>query len=253
VALGWLGPAPGFSSDETAKATMTAVEEAAARGDRLALRRHMDDGDAAVQAAAFEALSAEDAGSAVEALIEIVKAGRQPTRWQALRLLDQSPQADQREVEEVLRDAQADADPLVSEYARGALAARAEGQSDERDEQALLDGLRSTDAAVQAAAFETLAAQDADAAVHDLLAAATDPGNPARLQAFRLLAESPQVGEDTKVAALRDAVADPDPELSDYARRALARRAAPSGSHERGGSSETRLLESGGDGPGVGP
>jgi hypothetical protein len=225
--LALLGPGPSLSQDETAKATMTAVGDAAARGDRLALRRQMNDGDAAVQAAAFEALAAEDAGSAIEALIGIAKAGRQPTRWQALRLLDHAPQADQRKVEEVLRDELADADPLVSEYARAALAARAESQSEGKDEQTLRDDLLSTDAAVQAAAFESLAAQDADAAVQDLLAAATDRDNPARLQALRLLAESPQVGEDTKAAALGDAVADPDPELSDFARRALARRAAP--------------------------
>jgi len=232
---------------------LAAIEAAANGRDRRELQRHLQDVEAAVQAAAFDALSAENAPSAVQDLLAIVSDTNHPTRWQALWLLDHALQADQRVVLAALREALKDPDPVVSDYAQGALAARQEAdalpgnigspETDSQltrlaggyaaasggDYQALRYYLQDIDAAVQATAFDALAGHDAGAAVRDLLANIKDSTNPARCQALQLLDESAQADRATVLAALIDSLADSDPSLGDYALQALARRAEPEG------------------------
>ncbi len=229
------------------------IELAAERGDRQALRTHLQDVDAAVQAAAFNALSASDTPSAVQDLLAIIRDQSNPTRWQALWLLDQSWQVDQQIVMQTFRVAARDSDPLVSDYALQALAARqdpdalpgnigspeTESQATKLaatqtaasggDSQTLRQYLRDTDAAVQTAAFDALAAQDTNAAVQDLLADIKDSSMPAREQSLQLLDLSPQVDQATVISALIDALGDSDSSVGNYALQALARRAEPEG------------------------
>ena len=93
--------------------------------------------------------------------------------------------------------------------------------------EALRQYLQDTDAAVQAEAFEALAARDANLAIQSLLAIIRDPNQLTRVQALQLLDTSPQVDEQTALAALRVALVDPDPLLREYAAEALAARDAP--------------------------
>jgi HEAT repeat protein len=238
---------------EEQDAKLAAVSAAAKRREREALRRYLRDEDAAVQAAAFTALAAENAPAAIQELLAILKDPDHPTRWQALWLLDQSLQADQQVVRAALRGAAQDADPLVSDYALQALAARQDGnafsgnrgspEADSQstklaatsraasggDHQALRGYLQDIDAAVQGAAFDALVEQDADSAIGELLATIRDATNPVRWQSLQLLDQSLVGDEATARTALIDALNDVDPLARDYALLALARRAEPEG------------------------
>jgi HEAT repeat protein len=96
---------------------LAAIEGAATGQDREALGKYMQDANAAVQAAAFDALAAHDNPAAVEKLVAEIKDVSQPVRLQALRLLTESPQADEQTVMTTLIDALNGADPSLSAYA----------------------------------------------------------------------------------------------------------------------------------------
>jgi HEAT repeat protein len=108
--------------DEQTK--LTGIDEAARAGNQGALRQYLQDTDAAVQAAAFDALAAKNQHSAVQDLLAIIRDTKQLARVQALQLLDTSPQVDEQTVLAALRNALVDPDPLLSQYALEALAAR---------------------------------------------------------------------------------------------------------------------------------
>jgi hypothetical protein len=83
------------------------------------------------------------------------------------------------------------------------------------------------DAAVQAASFHALAAQDSAFAVGALVAEVNDPGQSTRLQSLDLLVQSPETDEETVKAALQNALHDPDPAFNAYAVQALGGRDDP--------------------------
>jgi hypothetical protein len=122
------GVVPGFDPAlEDQQTKLAGIDEAARAGNLEALRQYLQDTDAAVQAAAFEALLAKDEHSAIRDLLAIVRDTKQLTRLQALQLLDSSPQVDEQTVRATLRNALVDPDPLLSQYALVALAVRDAG------------------------------------------------------------------------------------------------------------------------------
>ena len=116
------GTEPQLDNSQTEK--LAAIETAAASQDREALGTYMQDANAAVQAAAFDALAAHDNPAAVEDLLAKINDPGQPIRLQALQLLAQSPQADEQTVMATLVDALNGSDSLFSAYAAQALAER---------------------------------------------------------------------------------------------------------------------------------
>jgi HEAT repeat protein len=117
---------PGTDAEVEASQTekLAAIEAAAASEDRELLSKYMQDDNAAVQVAAFDALAAHDNAAAVESLLAEIKDVSQPFRLQALQVLAQSPQADEQIVMTTLMDALNGADVLFSAYAAQALAQR---------------------------------------------------------------------------------------------------------------------------------
>lgn len=127
VGLGTLSeslPETGPQLDDSQTEKLAAVEAAAAIQDREALGKYMQDANAAVQAAAFDALAAHDNPVAVENLLAEINDPSQLVRLQALQLLTQSPQADEQTVMSALIDALKGTDSSFSAYAAQALAQR---------------------------------------------------------------------------------------------------------------------------------
>lgn len=108
---------------EDADVGLAGVDRAVQSRDSAALRRYLSDTDAAVQAAAFEQLAADDERSAIRDLSAIIRDRSEPARGQALQLLVNSPEVDEATARAALRSALADPDPLMSEFAADALAA----------------------------------------------------------------------------------------------------------------------------------
>ena len=235
--------------DETPELTETklaAIETALEHADRPALRGYLRDLDAAVQAAAFEALAALDSVSALQDLFALVKDTTYPNRAQAVQLLTQSPLVDERTQMAVLRTALSDSDPLVADYAAQALAGPTQDDTDSPntdlaqgklaaasrsgrnvDRNAFGRYLQDTDPAALAAAFEAMAAKDSQSAILEMIKTIKDTGQSNRLQALRVLDQLPFADDATMREVLEAAVDDPDPAVSEYASAALARRAAP--------------------------
>jgi Spy/CpxP family protein refolding chaperone len=105
--------------------------------------------------------------------------------------------------------------------------AAVEAAATSQDREALGKYMHDADAAVQAAAFDSLAAHDNPVAVENLLAEINDLGQPVRLQALQLLTQSPQADEQTVITTLIDALNGADPSFSAYAAQALAERGTP--------------------------
>jgi hypothetical protein len=103
---------------------LAAVEAASTGQDWETLGKYMQDSDAAVLAAAFDALAAHDTPVAIEKLLADIQDAGQRNRLPALQLLVQSPQADEQIVMATLIDALQGADSSLSSYAAQALAAR---------------------------------------------------------------------------------------------------------------------------------
>jgi hypothetical protein len=110
------------STTDDSEAKLAGIDAAAKAGNVKALRRYLEDTDASVQGAAFEALLANDEQSAIQDLLAIVRDPRQLSRGQALQLLDGSPRVDDQTARTALRNALLDPDHLLQEYARAALA-----------------------------------------------------------------------------------------------------------------------------------
>lgn len=96
-----------------------------------------------------------------------------------------------------------------------------------QDREALGKYMQDANVAVQAAAFDALAAHDNPVAVESLLAEINDPSQLVRLQALQLLTQSPQADEQTVMSTLIDALNGTDSSLSAYAAQALAQRGSP--------------------------
>jgi hypothetical protein len=92
------------------------------------------------------------------------------------------------------------------------------------DRGALNNYMQDPNAAVQAVAFDALAAHDNPAAVENLLSQINDLSQPGRLQALQLLSQLPQADEQTVMTTLIDALNGTDPSFSAYAAQALAQR-----------------------------
>jgi hypothetical protein len=116
------GTDPQLADSQTKK--LAAVEAAASSEDREALSKYMQDPNAAVQAAAFDALAANDNPAAVANFLSQINDPSQPGRLQALQLLSQSPQADEQTVLTTLIDALNGTDTSLSAHAAQALAER---------------------------------------------------------------------------------------------------------------------------------
>jgi hypothetical protein len=100
--------------------------------------------------------------------------------------------------------------------------AAVEAASSRKDWGTLRRYLRDPDAQVQAAAFDALSEHDKDGAIASLLAQFRSAGSAdSRLQALTILDQSGVADDQTMVAALRDALRDPDSDLNSYAVQAL--------------------------------
>lgn len=110
---------------ERGRATrLAALDLAAAHGDTATLRRAVLGPDRALQRPAVERLAQRDPQEAVKALLQGSTSDQSAQRLQALHLLHQTPQADDRTVTTALAGALADDDASVREYAVHALAER---------------------------------------------------------------------------------------------------------------------------------
>jgi hypothetical protein len=109
-------------ADQDAK--LGAIAAAARTANRQAVHLYLKDTDPVIEQAAFEALVADDARSAVHYLLSIVRDTGQLTRRQSLEILASSPGVDEGMILAALRSSAVDQDPLVSQYAIEALALR---------------------------------------------------------------------------------------------------------------------------------
>jgi HEAT repeat protein len=131
---------------------LTALQEAAAYRDWEVLRHALQDTDPALQSAAFAALAAQYKAGAVEELWANVQDTSQPTRLQALALLVQNAEADERTVIEALREALQDPDPAFNAYAVQILA----GRDDADAVVALREALHSPDPSIRLMILESV-------------------------------------------------------------------------------------------------
>lgn len=142
---------------ESQESKLAATQAAATGGDREALRKYLQDADVAIQAAAFDALSAQGEDGAVEDLLANVEDTSQPTRLQALELLIQTAGVDEQTMMAVLHDALEDPDPAFNAYAVQVLVGR--GNADAMD--ALREALHSTDPSTRLMVLESVVSTEA--------------------------------------------------------------------------------------------
>jgi Spy/CpxP family protein refolding chaperone len=160
---------------------LAAIEAVATSQDRKALGKYMQDANATVQAAAFDALAAFDNLAAVENLVAEINDVSQPVRLQALQLLTESPQAEEQTVMTTLIDALNDADPSFSAYAAQALAERGTPKA----MNALSEMLNSPDPSTRLMILQSVAETKAGLAL--LRAALSDSDETVRSAAAALL------------------------------------------------------------------
>jgi hypothetical protein len=92
--------------------------------DAERIRPYLQDTNAAVQAAAFQALASQDSVSAVNSLLSVFRDTGSPSRVQALQLLAQSPLVSESDLLQSLQEAAKDSDPSVQSYAVSEIARR---------------------------------------------------------------------------------------------------------------------------------
>jgi hypothetical protein len=109
-------------SQDDDSAALALVAAAATNQDRTALEQYMQNTNAAVQAAAFNAFASLDNSAAVQDLLGMINDGSQPNQLQSLQLLSQSPQIDEQIVTSTLINALNGPDPTLSSNAAQALA-----------------------------------------------------------------------------------------------------------------------------------
>jgi Spy/CpxP family protein refolding chaperone len=163
---------------------LAAIESAAATQDREALGTYMQHDNVAVQAAAFDALAANDNTAAVENLLAEIEDPSQPVRLQALQLLGQSPQVSEEIVMTTLIDALNGADPSFSASAAHALAERGTPEA----MNALSELLNSSDPSTRLMLLQSVAQTQAGLAI--LRAALSDSNETVRSTAEALLQQS---------------------------------------------------------------
>jgi hypothetical protein len=103
---------------------LTALHTAVWQGQTEALRQAILDPDQTIQTTAVELLAERDPQGAVAVLLGAAKHAQSPVRLQALDLLQQLNQADERTALSALEEALTDADATVKNYAIHALAER---------------------------------------------------------------------------------------------------------------------------------
>jgi HEAT repeat protein len=160
---------------------LAAIEAAATSQDREALGKYMQDANATVQAAAFDALAAFDNLAAVENLMAEINDVGQPVRLQALQLLTESPHLDEQTVMTTLIDALNGADPSFSAYAAHALAERGTPEA----MNALSEMLNSSDPSTRFMILQSVAETEAGLAL--LHAALSDSNETVREAGLALL------------------------------------------------------------------
>lgn len=230
----------------TSPTRLTAVEAAAINGDRDTLRKILRNGSPAEKASALDALHAHDPVLAFELVASDFRDRAFGTRLQSLQLMDQSVAIDNLSLTNLLREALHDEDTAVSDYALQALSRRAQNEnallassdivsSDAttqqlartrlaalgHDQSNLRELMRNGDGVVQSAAFEALAASDANIAFGDLIAEFQDTTSLHRQQTLELLVRTPFVDRQLLGGVLQQASSDQDPLIKDFAVRAL--------------------------------
>jgi Spy/CpxP family protein refolding chaperone len=170
--------------DDSQTEKLAAIESAAATQDREALGTYMQHDNVAVQAAAFDALAANDNTAAVESLLAEIKDPSQPVRLQALQLLGQSPQVSEEIVMTTLIDALNGADPSFSASAAHALAERGTPEA----MNALSELLNSSDPSTRLMLLQSVAQTQAGLAI--LRTALSDSNETVRSTAEVLLQQS---------------------------------------------------------------
>jgi hypothetical protein len=138
------------------EAPLQALQAFAQQGDGEALRQAIFDPYRIVQTRAFELLAEQDRQRAVAILLEATKSEQPDARLQALQLLHQSGQAEERIVLSALGDALADEASTVKAYAIQALAER--GGPDVLGP--LRSALRDPDPAVRITVIESVIQQE---------------------------------------------------------------------------------------------
>jgi hypothetical protein len=166
---------------DSQEAKLAAIGTAANDRNGAVLTGYLRDGNAAVQAAAFQEMAAQNKDGAIESLLSEVKDPTQAGRLQALQLLVQSAGADQTVTMGALRDALKDPDPAFNSYAVQMLA----GYSDPAAADALSNFFQAADAATKLTIIEQLAG--APAALPLLREAASDPDPAVSARAAALL------------------------------------------------------------------
>jgi len=177
-------PGAGPLLDDSQTERLAAVEAAAAIQDREALGKYMQDANAAVQAAAFDALAVHDNPVAVENLLAEINDPSQPLRLQALQLLTQLPQADEQTVMSTLIDALNGADSSFSAYAAQALAQRGTPEA----MNALTDMLNSANPSTRLTILQSVAQTEAGLSL--LRAALSDSDSTVKSAAAALLQQA---------------------------------------------------------------
>jgi len=104
------------------EAKLAAIAAAARTANLQAMRLYLNDTDPVIEEAAFEALVANDARSAVQYLLSIIRDTGQLTRRQSLEILANSSWGHEGLIVAALRSSAGDQDPLVRQYAIEALA-----------------------------------------------------------------------------------------------------------------------------------
>jgi HEAT repeat protein len=126
-------------AEEDQQERLTALYASAAQGDEEALRQAFFDPDQTIQATALELLAQRNRQGATTLLVDATKSEQPETRFQALRLLHQTGQADAETVRSSLNEALADEDMTVRGYAIQALAEQRDPEAIESLRQAFSD------------------------------------------------------------------------------------------------------------------
>ena len=132
-------PTAGAVAEEDQQERLTALYASAAQGDEEALRQAFFDPDQTIQATALELLAQRNRQGATTLLVDATKSEQPETRFQALRLLHQTGQADAETVRSSLNEALADEDMTVRGYAIQALAEQRDPEAIESLRQAFSD------------------------------------------------------------------------------------------------------------------
>ena len=137
------------------------LEESIQQQDQSALQKALENHDSSIAGVAFEALLAQDHNGAIAALLGESKNDDTQLRLQALQLLDQSGEVDERTVLAALHDALKDEAMNVRQYAVQALARQGGPEAMSYLETAFRDA----DPTVRLAVLQTVAGKEAASSI----------------------------------------------------------------------------------------